>query len=234
MPEPTISIATKNDYFNYVKIDGATAAFRQLEQVWNARGISMKVQGTSWDGNGVNGFGKRHLLSTTGSTKDVAQKANSILMKRGIKGLGSTGRAKKQKQILNTMVPVTDFQTKEGSKVKSFDKAGFSNAQKSAKTRLDSVYSTGLYGPSTEICTFVKLDGYSPTEIKEAFAQDIIDAGPWTDGNEKTVILTFADPIVIDVDNKSSTNYYRGMSVSVKFYGGIYHIFHCNGGVNPT
>ena len=173
----------KNDYFTQLQVNGAETKFRAMEQIWNARGIAMRVQGGG-DGGDLNGFGKRHLLASHDGASGI-QKAASVLSKR-VGGKGATGREKKARNIVNTAVPPADFR-RDGK----FDKEGFNNAQRSARAALDSKYNRALYGPSTDICTFVLLDGFDANTIKDIFAGAIIDAGPWNISDEKAVEFRF-------------------------------------------
>jgi hypothetical protein len=217
----------KNEYFTHLQVNGTETRFRAMEQIWNAQGIAMRVQGGGGDGGDLNGFGKRHLLASHDGTSGM-QKAASVLSKR-MGGKGATGREKKARGIVHAAVPRADFLAD-----RKFDKDKFNKAQSSARTALDAKYDRALYGPSTDICTFVLLDGFDANHIKEIFANAILDAGPWNIPNEKAVEFRFETAVVFELNSNGTRRNFMGFSAQVKYTGRYYDIYHMNSGIDPV
>jgi hypothetical protein len=156
------------------------------------------------------------------------QKAASVLSKR-VGGRGATGREKKARAIVHAAVPRTDFLAD-----RKFDKHGFNKAQSSARAALDSKYDNGLYGPSTDVCTFVLLDNFEANTIKEIFADAIMAAGPWSSGEDKSVEFWFPDAVVFELNTNGTRRSFTGFSAQVKYTGHYYDIYHMNSGIDPV
>jgi hypothetical protein len=223
-----LRITNKNDFFTYFEMDGVDGKFRMSKQIWNAENIAMMIQGPSWDGNGINGFGKRHLLSTQGGTHEgnPEAKARSILTKRQ-GGLGGASRTNKQKDMISAFSP-KPANMKEESVRNTYNKR-----LENTKAGFEKGYPLSAYGPQTTICTFVLLDSLSPEEAAGYFARPIVLAG-MVDGAAAHIKVTFPDPIVINAENNSATTHFYSINVSVKRVGAIYHIYHCNGAEDPA
>src|SRR5262249_4230976 len=185
--------AIKNEYFTYFQVqstDGTkqSDAIRCKEQIWNALGIAMQIQGTMppsghWGNtNSYNCFAKKHLVAS-GATKDIQTKALGILKKRG----KDTGLANAH---ANRMGKVKDL--------RNIHLTGVANNQKGAEAKAfnlalaDSYEIYGYGSTSTDTCTFVELDGMSGDEVKAAFASSILP-GDATGGDEekKTIGVLF-------------------------------------------
>src|ERR1700722_3238402 len=213
---PKLKITNKNGYFTYFELDGVVGKFRMMKQIWNADGISIMVQGPSWDNAGINGFGKRHLLSTVGGDNagNPLTKAASILNKRQ-GGVGGGGRANKQNEMVNKWAP------KPANMRDSEARKEYTAKWNGAKKEFEKGYSVAAYGPETTICTFVLLDDMTPEEVASCFAKPIKEA-KMADGNDMHVKVTFASDIVINVANDSDVKRFYSINVSVKRVGGIY------------
>ena len=214
--------AVKNQYFNYFKIEGQTATYRIFKQVWNAKGISMQIQGPSWDGNGINGFGRRHLLTTEGSEIEKAYiKGRRILDKRQ-GGQGSDQRAATLSGMVNSALKI------DQARMKSPDyRNKISRRKDRIKSGLERGYAVGAYGPNTDICTFVLLDAMTVDEVSQIFAEHIL-MYDWTNSDHHDVDIAFPDVKVVDYRIDGSSSFHLGINVSVRKHQGVYHLYHFN------
>jgi hypothetical protein len=90
-----------------------------------------------------------------------------------------------------------------------------------------------LYGPHTDICTFVLLNDYDPLGIRDLSADAIIAAGPWAVGQDKAVEFRFDKPAVFSLEANGTVTRYGGFSAQVKRTEHYYDIYHMNGGIDP-
>jgi hypothetical protein len=228
------AVANKNQFFSYFSVvdhNGTTqpAAYREREQVWNAKGIAIKVQGNDWQG-GYNGFGKRHLLTTEGG-KHANQgggfkaKMGKVLTKRQ----GNPGQ--KRGGNLNKMA--SSQTTPKDSKGGLAAAEKFKSELGVNKNLTAAHYEVNPYGDKLgqdKPNTMILLDGLTKNEVAEAFADAILNAGPFAEKQAKHVTVTFADARVYVLEKgKVEPDSFNRVEVGVCFDGAIYHVYHCYG-----
>jgi hypothetical protein len=223
-----IRLTVKNQFFTYFEMNGMPGKYRILKQVWNAQGIEMMIQGPSWDGAGINGFGKRHLLSTEGGKQAgrPEDKATGVLRKR--QGpQAADRRAVRMRQMADALAGPPPANMKDKS-----TRDAYLAKKTTVKDKVEKGYAPSVYGPNTPICTFVILDGLHLDEVANCFATPIVAAN-MADGDSKDIVVRFDDPRVIDVKLNGDIEHYYAISVTVKRAGRYHHIHHCNGALSP-
>ncbi|MCC7428086.1 MAG: hypothetical protein IT557_14405 [Alphaproteobacteria bacterium] len=225
---PKVEAAVKSQFFSYFTIDGQQTKHRIHRQVWNDGNTVIVIQGPSWDGNGINGFGKRHLLSTENGhfAGDAEGKAKKIVTKR-MGGTGTGARSNKMRAMVSAFAPRPDNMRDESVRTKYAEKV------KRVETQLGKGYATNAYGPNTSVCTFVMLDGLTLAEAAKYFG-DALRAANIAEGEDKHVDIVFDTPRVMQVEHNSATTYFYAISVSVKRHNGRHHVYHCNGPRMPA
>ncbi len=226
---PKIRATTKNAFFTHFEMDGMPGQYRMQKQVWDNRGISIMVQGPSWDGDGINGFGKRHLLATEGGNKagKPLEKAQGRLAKRQ-GGAGASARSATLTKMVDAYVGPAPANMRDASV-----REAYGDKKKDARAGMQKGYASGAYGPNTPICTFVVLDGMSRDDVEKTFA-DAILAAAIPSGGDAHVTITFPEARVIDANLDQTVNYYYGIEVQVKHHSNIYHVYHCCGARAPA
>jgi hypothetical protein len=224
---PKVQLAVKNQYFQHFSVAGIPGEFRMNKQIWNARGLAMQIQGTNWDG-GVNGFGKRHLITTEGSThySSAEDKARGVAFKR--RGNSSQGRSVKLGTMVSSLAPRTNINMQDAA-------ARNAQTQLEAATRqqLQRGYETAAYGPQTNTSSFILLDGLDKQEVEAIFADSILAAGAWSPGDAKHVTILFDDARVIQIADDYEVTRFYGADVTVKLHNQVYYIYHLNKAVEP-
>jgi hypothetical protein len=226
---PKLRATTKNAFFTHFELNGMPGMFRMQKQLWDQQGISIMVQGPSWDGAGINGFGKRHLLATEGGNNagNPLAKAQGRLAKRQA-GAGASSRSAKLTTMIDTYTGGTPADMRDPAV-----RAAYAAKKTAARTGMERGYASNAYGPNTPICTFVVLDGMSRQDVETAFA-DAIKAQAIPPGGDAHVTITFPDARVIDAHIDSTVNYYYSIEVQVKHHDSIYHVYHCCGARDPA
>lgn len=222
---------SKNGFFTYVTIEGLAKTTREFSQEFNHKGLLLQFQG-NMAGHGsslsYNGFGKRHLVYSTGSGKSATDKMASTATKRLTKAStqsekeynlqsGSMRRNKKFDQLVQAEKKAT------GGKLTVIKDEVKRN-----------VYSPDAYGAKTNTCTFVLLDGLDKAAVLDAFA-DAINTFQSTvkaiaDDTYELVTIMFGDGRVHTYIGAAPSATADGIQVRVmkssKVKPNCYHIYH--------
>lgn len=227
-----ISVA-KNQFFTHFSVvdrEGTTlgAKYREREQVWNAKGIAIKVQGNDWNG-GYNGFGKRHLLTTEGGkhggeVNGFKLKMASVLAKR----MGNPGQAR-GKKLTNMATAQAPLKVGTGKEAAENHKLAVLGMRNTTATHYEvNPYGDKLGGGGQN--TMILLDGLTLKEVAETFADAINAEGPFTAKEVKHVTIRFADARVYVLSRAMiEPDAFPAVEVGVCFDGAIYHVYHCYG-----
>jgi hypothetical protein len=231
-----IGVVMKNAYFTHFAVqqdDGTVVSkvHRSSEQIWNAQGIAMQVQGTMpngsahWGKGTFNCFAKKHLLATGGGKSDANTKMANIVGRRDVSGAATAHKNRGLELEALKKAMITGVADKEkGQKLKQ------------AARDLRQHYEQFAYGATrTPICTFVLLDGMTANDIKDIFATPLVNAetSGWNEDEKKSFVITFPTNCVATYDMTNTRTDKNTISVDVvKNSGGgatMYYIYHCNG-----
>lgn len=226
----SFSNTVKNDYFTYFTHPGGTAAHRDSVQIWNAKGLTISVQGKDWTPNGYNGFAKRHLLTTMGGKHEGNWEAKATRLNTKRAANPAQRRQPEFNRMVNSQIQTDnpggfDMRTKEGRNQHGV-------ARDAAKEAIKERYKTDPYGPQTEKVTVVVMDGMTRDQVADCFADAILlNLANWQTETAKTIRVEFPGDIVHTLEFNGATTSYPAISVSIhRGIDGIYYVYHCNGG----
>jgi|GEM_PF-5681236 len=220
MPAKSIVVATKNQFFSYFSVDGGSGVYRERNQLWTAEGITMKVQGDLPPGaaaGALNSFGKKHLLSTEGSSKTqtAAEKAAKILKKRqAAKDGGINPTANRQGKLETIKKEIGgDTKARHASATGHFELKAYGDQK-------------------TNRNTMILLDEFDDLNaVATCFAKAIKAKTDWATNAKQAIHVALEPGSVMTIEN-GTTSYASGVEVEVYFDGGtpaVYHIFHLGG-----